>query len=156
MSMHPVGNTGVNGDRYQYGFQYRILPFNTTLQMKGNDPEVKRKEKMTDDVFFVGDFVKGFSPKDKQIHTGVVCNLTFTDDGVDTKYVWIIDSVTKDVVRLRYGSVKYVRADHNIGSSENYRQFDKNRIRHNVYESLESSVNDEGDITLSSGVVIQL
>jgi hypothetical protein len=64
--------------------------------------------------------------------------------------------VTKDVVRLRYGSVKYVRADHNIGSSENYRQFDENRIRHNVYESLESSVNDEGDITLSSGVVIQL
>ena len=120
MSYFSANNSPVS-DRFNFGFTYNILPFNHRLEQKGNDNEhvMKMKDTFSDKQFYVGDLVSGYAPKDKSTHTGRIVNFIYDYDGVNIKYVYVIDDSTHEEIVLKYNTLQ-----HKNGKITQYRRFD--------------------------------
>lgn len=120
-------NSSPVSDRFNFGFTYNILPFNHRLEQKGNDNEhtMKMKDEFHNEHYYVGDLVNGYAPKDKATHTGRIVNFIYDHDGVNIRYVYIIDENTREKFALRYNTLQYVNANNR---NSQYRKFDYKSI----------------------------
>lgn len=89
------------GSKFDSGWSYQILPLNTSLSQRGNDPKRKREWDETENKrIYVGTQITGISAEDGKKHKGRVCNFTFQDDKSTVKFFWIIDEKTEEVIPI--------------------------------------------------------
>lgn len=148
-----AGPGGYGHDRYNFGFEYQILPFNTLLQMKGNDREQQRKFKdVYSSMIYVGDEVYGYSPRDKKKHRGRVIAVTYRSDGVGIRYVWVVDEKDHDRYPLVFKKTSIVNSSNTANRIDLY---SKVFSRANLRESENSFCVTANGYELSSGVVAE-
>ena len=146
-----VGPGGYGHDRYNFGFEYQILPFNTLLQMKGNDRDQQRKFRdVYDSMIYIGDEVCGYSPRDKKKHRGRVIAVTFHSDGVGIRYVWVVDEKDHDRYPLVFKKTSVVNS---ANTANRIDLQSKIFNRANLRESESSFAATANGYELSSGVV---
>lgn len=89
-------------NRYTYGFEYKIVPLNTTLSQKGNDRDMRDDWRDNyEDKIYLSHRVIGISVMDKKEHIGRVCSFTYKDEsGTKVKWIWIFDEDTMKKVPL--------------------------------------------------------
>lgn len=97
-------------NRYNYGFEYKIVPLNTSLSQKGNDKDaVQQWKEHYKDKLYISKRVEGKGAVDKKNHTGRICSFSYKDDsGLKIKWIWIFDEETMKKVALIPNTVEIV------------------------------------------------
>ena len=141
---YPLNPETVNrGNRYTYGFEYKIRGLDSpTIPKSKNDPDAEK----ADDKVHVGDWVHGYSDKTHKQHSGHVVNFIWDDETQkdnEPTYILVVDEETSETIPLLPNSLYKLEPDP-VNTTHHMNPFSTNYGRTNAfYESALFGKDDE-------------